>query len=70
MLRPSVSAEVCGIEGCGSIFGAYEIIKGDRTVSVCRSCMEEMVALYAWAILTAPRPTVTAPGREKLATAA
>jgi hypothetical protein len=39
----------CEIEGCNG-HQAWVVEKSNRTLRVCRRCMEEMTSIYGWRI--------------------
>jgi hypothetical protein len=46
---------VCEVDGCDST-STYRVARGERELSVCRRCVQEMVALFDWTVTATPIP--------------
>ena len=45
---------VCQVDGCDST-STYRVARGERELSVCRRCVQEMVALFDWMLIDTPK---------------
>jgi hypothetical protein len=44
---------VCEVDGCDDI-STYRVARGERELSVCRRCVQELVALFDWTLIDTP----------------
>jgi hypothetical protein len=44
---------VCEVAGCDDV-STYKVARGERELSVCRRCVQELVALFDWTLIDTP----------------
>lgn len=57
---------VCQVEGCDST-STYKVARGERELSVCRRCVQEMVAVFDWMLVDTPKRVSGPAQREAVA---
>ena len=54
---------ICEIEECDET-STFTVARGERELSVCRRCVQEMVVLFDWTLIATPMGEVAPADRE------